>query len=487
MPVSKLDKGAARARARAVSPKTVADRILARMAEPDALAGGELFAGLVHGKTGATYGYNGRFWEPAEPATLEHIAWRGDIAETGTTKKSRIGDIITMMRASVYKHDLEFMRCADHEIPVRNGVVDVLTGRIRPHRREDWLDGVLPVDFDPRARADVFEAAMAQWFGAEACGAFSAPDDRADALVDFFGYIALPHAKFKRALVLYGESDTGKSVPVKLARKLVGEEFCCALGVHQMDDPVIASVIKHKRLNTLTELTSDALIADGGFKTMVSTEEAIGLNPKYEKPHQYTPIAKHVIATNKLPTINDRTSATYNRLLIIPFTRVFESKEQDEGLFARMTTPAQLSGLLNLAIAGAARLIARRGQFVAPKAGDAINLAMREEANPINAYIDARLIKGDSHECLTAGQLADDYNAWNKGGKKVDRRTIGKLLRETKKVEWSKFWNRAEGGNDVGLMGWRLRSANDVDNGRPPETPPPDDPPPYDPNDALLD
>lgn len=468
MPRKTLEQKGAVARARAVSPKTVADRILDRMAEPDALAQGELFAGLVQAPTGLCYGYNGRYWEPVTNATLARIAYVGDILETGTAKRSRISDIVALLLAAVYKHDLEFMRCSDHEIPVMNGVVDVLTKNIRAHRREDWLAGVLPVDFDPRARATELEKAMEDWFGDP--GGMNPPDDRRAALVDFFGYIALPHAKFKRALVLFGESDTGKSQPLKIARRLVGEKFCCALGVEQMDDPQMCAMIKHKRLNVLTELTSDAMIRDGGFKTMVSTEEAIPINPKYEAPHDYTPIAKHVIATNVLPTINDRSAATFNRLLIIPFTRVFEPSEQDKGFFDRATTPEQLSGLLNLAIEGAARLIRRGGQFVAPKAGTAINEQMRRDANPMFDFIAAQMVR-DKNDGIVGGALAKAFNEWRGGGKKIDARGVGKLARAAK-LPWGDIWNNSTGGNEKGVKGWRLRVVGDQ--GIAPETAPAD-------------
>ena len=458
VPVSKLDKkGEAAAKRRQKSPKQVADAILGEMAEPNCFELGQLFAGLVQGPSGLVYGYNGRFWEPAGEATLARIAYLGDVAETGTTKRSRIGDIVSVLKAASYKHDLEFVRTADNEVPVRNGVVDVHTQKLRPHRKADWLDGVLPVDFDADAVADDFMAAMQDWFGDPAAGI--AMDDRANALVDFFGYVALPHARFKKALFLYGEGDSGKSVPLKLLRKFVGEAFSCSLGVEEMDDPVKRAVIRHKRLNVLTELSSDAMIRDGGFKTMVSTEEPLLLNPKYENPHTYVPIAKHVIAANNLPQINDRSAATFNRLLPIPFTRVFEAHEQDEGLFKRLTTDAAMSGLLNLALVGAKRVIDRGGKFVTPRAGEILAHKMREESNPFYEFKAARLI-ADPLGFVRAGELVDEFNAWRKGARKVDTRGIGKLARQAG-LEWGDIWNAVNGGNDKGVKGWRLRVNTD--------------------------
>ncbi|MBI1243776.1 MAG: hypothetical protein GC202_02130 [Alphaproteobacteria bacterium] len=446
MPVSKLDKR------RSKSPQTVAAAILQEMDDPAPPAGYRLFGGLVQGPSGLVYGYNGRYWEPCHEATLNRIAWEGDTRlNGGTTKKSRGSEIVHYLKAASYRHDLAFVRTADHEIPVQNGVVDVHTKELRAHRREDFLDSVLPVRFDPNARADAFTQALEDWF---APSDTEGPDDRANALIDFFGYVALPHARFKKALFLYGESDSGKSVPLKLLRKFVGEEFSCALGVDEMDDPVARAVIKHKRLNVLTELSSDAMIRDGGFKVMVSTEEPLLLNPKYEAPHQYVPIAKHVIASNNFPQVNDRSKATFNRLLPIPFTRVFAEADQDEGLFGKLTTPDALSGLLNLAITGAKRLIERGGKFVTPAAGVILSRKMEEESNPFFAFADARLIR-DATGYLRVGELTDEFNTWRKG-KKIDTRAVGKLARGAG-LPWGDIWNAHTGGNDKGIKGWRLR------------------------------
>ena len=53
-----------------------------------------------------------------------------------------------------------------------------------------------------------------------------------------------------------------------------------------MDDPQRLAVIKGKALNVITEVSSDALIADGGFKTLVSTEEPVFIDEeKLEEEH----------------------------------------------------------------------------------------------------------------------------------------------------------------------------------------------------------
>jgi phage/plasmid-associated DNA primase len=138
-------------------------------------------------------------------------------------------------------------------------------------------------------------------------------------------------------LLVQGASNTGKSQLVYVLQHLVGTTFTCQLSVEHMDDPVMRAVIKGKALNIMTELSSTAMIADGGFKTLVSTEEPILINEKYKPAETYTSTAKHVIATNNLPAVNDKTEATYNRILFIPMLNVISKDNQDHGLKEKLS------------------------------------------------------------------------------------------------------------------------------------------------------
>ena len=74
--------------------------------------------------------------------------------------------------------------------------------------------------------------------------------------------MCLSHAHFKRALVLFGEGDTGKSLVAKVLEMIVGKAFTCSLPVDQMDDPRRRAVIVGKRLNIMTELSADSMISE---------------------------------------------------------------------------------------------------------------------------------------------------------------------------------------------------------------------------------
>lgn len=442
------------ARRRARSTDAVVGDILA--AHAFQARDGSSHDGFAQDAGGATYQYNGRFWEQISDATLSAIALEHD----PTPRAARLREIRDLLKARVHRRDLEFGRVADHEVPCESGVVDVLSGRIRPHAIDDYIDSVIPWAYEPAAACTDWLDTLISWFGDG-----DEADTRAAALQEFFGYVVLPHAKAKKALVLVGPSNCGKSIVPLAAKALVGSAFTCSLPVSDMEDPVKRWVIKHKRLNIMTELPAEAMIADGGFKTLVSAEDPIFINGKYEMPMMVVPTAKHIIATNVMPKMTDRTEATINRLLVMPFERVFAEAEQDETLLARLTAAPAMRGLFAWAIAGAKRLVERRLKFTAVAKGAALLAEMREDANPFIAFARERLVR-EAKAGVPLGQLVAAFNKWT-GGRKADARRVAKWARDAG-FEWGSVWvgrldgtDAADGfkeGSSKGLRGWRLAS-----------------------------
>lgn len=373
---------------------------------------------LITDDTSTVYLYSadGGAWSPLSEQRLLAMALNQDMRASNAKRR----DIVAYLRARSYQCDLKWGRVADSEIACVNGILDVLTWEMRPHDSKNMLERSLPVIFDSKAKALTWEAALDTWFPKDKDGG------RRAALQEYLGYVCLQHAKYKRAGVLFGETNTGKTVPVMVAKALVGDAYTCQLGVEDMDDPVRRAVLKGKALNVLTELSAEALIADGGFKTLISTEEPVLLDAKYRPPEMYVPTAKHLIATNNLPRLNDHTSATFNRLLIIPFTEEITEDKQDRGLLDKLK--AELPGILLWAAEGARRLVQRQGQWPVVEAARSIITNYRDEMNPIRQFMQERMVKLEG--ALTPLQeITYQFNLWNTGSRNFGIKYVGKLLR----------------------------------------------------------
>ena len=372
---------------------------------------------LLSDQYGYVYRYNTRCWERITSKVLKRIAKDADIRDH--TNQRRRGEIADYLEMAVQVPKIAWRQLRPTEVPLQNGVFDLQKQEMRPHRFEDYLETVVPIEHDPKATCPTWEAALMTYFGEDT--------DRAakvSALQQFFGYVLLPHARYKKALILYGESDTGKSQVAKLLQELVGRDNCCGVSVENMDDERKRVPLVGKLLNVLTEISAKAAVADGGFKTLISTEEALLFDPKHLPPFMYTPIAKHVIATNNLPQVSDHTQATYNRLQLVQFNRVIPKAEQDPSFIEHLK--AELPGILNWALLGALDLTESAGEWVEIPESQRIVSEYRRGENEINSFLEEKaIVDADGH--VTSPDLREKFRAW--AGKNYSQKAIGNMMR----------------------------------------------------------
>lgn len=419
----------------APSPNAVAEEIMAETR-------------FVQDSTGTVYRYTGTHWiEAPEPYLIARA-----LAEDGPRRSSarRRGEIVSFIKARSHVPDLAWGRVGDNEVALANGVINVETGVMRSHDADDMLERVIPWPYRKGSPCPLWLQVLDMLLGAEGT------DGRREALQEFFGYVLLSHAHYKKALILFGPSDTGKSLILEILRRLVGIDRICTLGVEEMDDPLLRAQLVGKALNVLSEVPEAALIKDGAFKTLVSTEEPITVNPKYKPAFAYVSTAKHVIACNDLPRVNDRTLATFNRLLIVPLTRVLAKEEQDPTLAGRIGAE-EMPGVVRWALAGARRLWQNGGRFTEPEISKSLVERYREDENPFFAFAADRLVRsGGRATPLEAVRSA--FNAW--AGSRYTTKRVGGFARAAG-FEIGKVRH----GSRVlsSLMGWELGSAATID------------------------
>jgi putative DNA primase/helicase len=366
---------------------------------------------------GSLYEYDGHCWRRINPRQLKTYALNYDAPEhTNQRRRNEIADYIDHR---VFQREVPWRQIAGNEVPLLNGVFNVETLELRPHQRDDYLETVVPIPYQEQADCPIWRKALFDYFGADDCY-----EAKVLALQQFFGYTLLPHARYKKALVLFGESDTGKSQVANLLGALVGKENRCAVSVEDMDNPRARVPIVGKMLNVLTELSAKSVVADSGFKTLISTEEPLLIDPKHLPPFMYSPSCKHLIACNSLPSVNDLTRATFGRMLIIKFNRVLRVEEQDRDFFGYLT--AELPGILNWGLSGAADLVAHGGQFCEVPESTSIIEEYRRSENEIYAFLDEHTAR-DPDAYVYPRDVRARFRSW--AGRNYTDKAIGAMMR----------------------------------------------------------
>jgi len=365
------------------------------------------------------YLYNEDYWIETSIQMIDKMAMQYSTfadSEKGTAKARRASN-----HALTCQHlrFIEWNQVEPTEVPLKNGVLDFMTGDVRKHRSSDYLDRIIPIDYDPDATCELWLRCIADWL----------PDmpEEQEALQQFFGYILMPHAHYKKALILYGDPDTGKSQICNLASSLVGgEKFVCSITPDDMDDPKKLAPIKGKALNCVPDLKGNTVLADGGFKQLVSTGDSIQLDQKFTRQETYTPTAKHLFATNNLPSVRDMTDAVFRRLLILKFSHAVPLDKQDPELERKLEK--ELPGILRWAVEGARKLYTNRGRWPLVQSSLELLKDYKLDQNPLYFYIqEAGEVQPKEQARIPTEELRNKMNEFN-GTRPYGRKKFNKLI-----------------------------------------------------------
>lgn len=226
-------------------------------------------------------------------------------------------------------------------------------------------------------------------------------------LQEFFGQCLTRDIKQEKALLLLGESRSGKSTILNTLQNMVGIKNCSTVPLKYILNPVYTSMMIHKLINFDKDVSKKAQDFEEDFKKIVTGEE-ITANDKYDDPFDFKPFCKMVLSANIFPKITDHSSAFYNRLILIPCNRVFSPKEQNRNL--REELLKELPGILNWSLEGLKRLN-KRGYF---EEVDFMKDALEEledDNNPCNIFFREH-IEIEFNTYIEKEELYDKYKKW---------------------------------------------------------------------------
>lgn len=376
--------------------------------------------------------YNGKYWEPIYRESLLALA----LKEEGrfATNLHRRNEVASYISAKVLQNNpINWRQIKNTEIPLKNGIFDVVSKEIRPFDKNDFLEFVFDVPFVPSEKCSNWDSCLLDWFNNAdlKCEDMSFNNSKnyqetKMALQEFLGYILMPKALYKKALILYGKPDTGKSVIGSLLTEFIGVDKITAIRPKEMNEPKKVYPIKGKCLNYISDLDSNEKINDGGFKKLVSTGDPIMIDGKFRDQETYIPFAKHIFATNTLPCIDDPSSATFERILIIRFYNVILKEDQNPQIISKLKN--ELSGILNWMIDGLCRLHSNNGVFTVPQISELEMKAYKIKENPINEFLDEFVEKLDGYQ-VSIHELSKAYTKY-KGGRLIDTREVSKMLKK---------------------------------------------------------
>ena len=303
--------------------------------------------------------WNGMRWESDNTGEIDRMARRTirgiadeiktlyDKLQTASSDDAksihtRIDELNKHMKTSEAKYRLDAMTAlAQHcdGIPITanmldrndwllncsNGILDLRTGKLKPHDKNALITKLVPVDYDADAKCQRFEQFMREIFGG----------DRE--LIQFvqraIGYTLTGDTSEQCFFILHGDGSNGKSTLVNVMREIL-RDYHRSTGTDTLMSKKNASVRDQESVGRLmgarfvSAVETDVAqhLAEGLLKSM-SGEDSITGCFLYGNQFDFVPTFKLWLACNHKPIITGDDTGIWRRIKLIPFNVQFNSKE----------------------------------------------------------------------------------------------------------------------------------------------------------------
>jgi putative DNA primase/helicase len=319
---------------------------------------------------------------------------------------------------SVEQFDADGLR-----LNVRNGVVDLRSGAIRPHSRVDLSTKLAPVAYDAAATCPTFERFLARIF------------DRRERLIRFvqraIGYSLTADTSEQVFFLLWGHGANGKTTLLKTIFGMLGDyamasraEAFMVKGPDAIPNDVAR--LRGARLVTAVEAEQGQRLAEALVKQATGGDVMTARFMRAEY-FDFVPTFKLFLATNHKPIIRGTDLAMWRRIRLIPFTVTIPPAEQDRQLEAKLRE--EWPGILRWAVEGC--LAWQRDGLSPPEEIQVATTAYRAEMDTLGDFLRERGMVAPGAE-VTSGALYQAYREWSDaaGERPMSRQALGRRLEE---------------------------------------------------------
>jgi P4 family phage/plasmid primase-like protien len=339
---------------------------------------------------------------------------------------------------------------------VLNGTIDLRTGELREHRREDLITKLAPVEYDPDAAAPTWAATLERVLPSEEVRRFFKKG---------CGYALTGDVSEQMLPVLYGTGANGKSTVLNALLAVLGD-----YGMQAAPDLLVAKKGAHPteladlfgmRFVASIEVEDGSRLAESLVKQLTGGDR-IKARRMRQDFWEFEPTHKVFMACNHKPQVRGTDNAIWRRIRLVPFTETIPPAEQDKHLADKLRE--ERSGILAWAVEGCKEW--RREGLQAPDEVRQATGAYRAEMDVLGAFLRECCELGPEKN-VAARDLYAAYHDWClEGGERPEsKRKFGSRLTDRGSFE------RYRGGSDGGhrwrglalLTFWKDRICRDSD------------------------
>ena len=338
---------------------------------------------------------------------------------------------------------------------VANGTVDLRTGNLREHSRDDLITQISDVDFDPNAKAPTWDAFLSK--------AMRGSMPLRLYLQRLVGY-TLTGTTNEHVLVFhYGNTGSnGKSTFLTALRALMGDYGCSAPRSLLFEarngaepHPTELARLYGKRLATCSEVPENVELAEAKVKDLTGGDV---LSVRRMNENFWDLIPSHTLhaAGNHKPIIKGTDGGIWRRIKLVPWTNRISDEEKDGELGAKLAL--ERSGILAWAVHGC--LAWQESGLDEPAEVTSAGAEYRSESDVLGAFFADQCVFEEGAR-FSSRYLRKGYEAWceDLGHRSVGARIFGRRLREQGATG---ITVRVDGRPAQGWAGVRMKTIVDV-------------------------
>lgn len=228
---------------------------------------------------------------------------------------------------------------------VANGTIDLRTGLLRAHRREDMITMLSPVTYDPAATCPQWIAFLMRVL----------PDPPVRAWVQrYLGYCLTGDVGQQVLAFFFGRGANGKSTALEVLMYILGDYAKAGapdllLAKANEAHPTEQADLKGARMVVCQEVEAGRSWAERTIKQLTGGDTITARKMRCDF-FAFKPTHKLVVAANHRPKVRGQDEAIWRRIRLVPFVVTIPKDERDPALPAKLR--AEASGILAWCVAG---------------------------------------------------------------------------------------------------------------------------------------
>jgi putative DNA primase/helicase len=280
-------------------------------------------------------------------------------------------------------------------LAVKNGLLNIFTRELKPFSYEIYITSKLDWEYKEGVTAKQFLKFLNSVL----------PDDLTAQrrIQQLTGHCLYKKIITETCLILLGKGENGKSILLDVIKNFLGIKNVSSHSIQQLCyDKFTTAEIKGKLANICADLPHKELMNTGTYKAIVSGD-AVTIYKKHVQGSQtFNPYTKFLYSANAIPQITEEEDAYawYRRFVFADFKQTFNGKKKipRQILLGMLTTPEEMTGILNWALDGLAEL-KKNGDITDKPTVDDIRKEYRRRSSSQLAYFD---------DCVTITDSEDD-------------------------------------------------------------------------------